>query len=69
MSWRERRRSNLYHSLSGDAIKLPISLHMKQDLVRKILLKVADGENRCCYWGNTEENECVAGDRECAADS
>jgi hypothetical protein len=51
--------SSLYQSLSGDAMKLLISLNMKPDLVRVILVEVLR-RDRCGGRGNTEENECGA---------
>ncbi|PMD23340.1 hypothetical protein NA56DRAFT_701626 [Hyaloscypha hepaticicola] len=45
VSWHEWKRSeSLPQSLSGDAMKLLISLNVKPDLIWVILLRVADGK-------------------------
>ena len=61
--------SSLYQFLSGDAMKLLISLNMKPVLIQVILLIVADGEIGDVVGVILRKTNVGQSERECAADS
>jgi hypothetical protein len=70
VSWHEWKRSeSLPQSLSGDAMKLLISLNVKPDLIWVILLRVADGKIGADVGVILRKTNVGQSDRECAADS